>query len=296
MYILITCNEPSLGPILQVIRNIITVIQILVPIILIVMSTINLIKMMSNPDDKKMVKKILNSVLAAILVFIVPVFIDATMNLLGENFTISSCWSSMIEPDNTVPKYIDPYSNNRNPVVVPGSKYQTGDEREEDSSASANNDTSSNISNIGVSSSDFNRELSSMSTPSKSQLKAAARANNIDDDYLIVIIGTTQREGYFNDPYLFYGWASSMINNRVNVQTLQSWDPYNSGESNYYSMTNIRNGYNTASPTVKKAVYLALTKKNTKIIECNGMYSSTPSNYNLLYKSSVYNCSIYENK
>jgi len=45
-----------------------------------------------------------------------------------------------------------------------------------------------------------------------------------------------------------------------------------------------------------KSVYLALSERNTKIVECNGMYKTTPSSYNLVYASSVYNCSIYETK
>ena len=77
---------------------------------------------------------------------------------------------------------------------------------------------------------------------------------------------------------------------------MQGWDPGHSGESNYYSQTNINKGYNSASDDVLKSVYLALTERNTKIVECNGMYSTTPSSYNLLYKSPVYNCSIYEKK
>ena len=152
------------------------------------------------------------------------------------------------------------------------------------------------VSTGGINSSEFNSKLSSMSTPSKSQLESAAEKNGITHDYLVIVIGTSQREGYVNDPYLYYGWASAMLNNKVTISQMQSWDPSNSGEANYYSQTNINNGYNNASDTVLKAVYLALTERNTKIIECNGMYSQTPSSYNCIYASTVYNCSIYETK
>ena len=135
-----------------------------------------------------------------------------------------------------------------------------------------------------------------MATPTESQLQSAAAKNGISNDYLVIVVGTTAREGYVNDPYLYYGWASAMLNNQVTIGQMQGWDPYHSGEANYYSQTNINNGYNTASDVVLKAVYLALTERNTKIIECNGMYSSTPSSYNCIYASSVYNCSIYEMK
>ena len=148
----------------------------------------------------------------------------------------------------------------------------------------------------GVTAEAFKNKLSSMSTPTMSQLESAAAKNNISTDYLKVVIGTTFNEGYYNDPYLYYGWASAMINNPVSIQQMQGWDPGHTGESNFYSQTNINKGFNSATDDVLKSVYLALTERNTKIVECNGMYQTTPSSYNLLYSSSVYNCSIYETK
>lgn len=87
-----------------------------------------------------------------------------------------------------------------------------------------------------------------------------------------------------------------MINNPVSIEQMQGWDPYHSGESNFYSYTNVMNGYKNASEDVLKGVKLAFTDRNPKIIECNGMYSSTPAAYNCLYQSSVYNCAIYAYK
>ena len=136
-----------------------------------------------------------------------------------------------------------------------------------------------------------------MSTPTISQLEQAASSNGIDTYYLKIVIGTTEREGYYNDAYLSYGWSSAMINNPVSVQQMQGWDPSHSGDANYYSEKNIMNGYNNASSTTLKAVYLALTERNTKIVECNGMYNETPSSYNKIYTSPSYsNISIYEVK
>ena len=148
----------------------------------------------------------------------------------------------------------------------------------------------------GVDAQAFKNKLASMSTPTMSQLESAAAQNNISSDYLKIVIGTTMNEGYANDPYLYYGWASAMLNNQVTISQMQGWDPGRSGEANFYSQTNINKGFNSATSDVLKSVYLALTERNTKIVECNGMYSQTPSSYNLLYKSSLYNCSIYEKK
>ena len=171
-------------------------------------------------------------------------------------------------------------------------------DRSESSNTNNSNTENSNVevTTSGISVSEFNSTIQSMNTPTLSEIESAASQNGISSDYLKVIIGTTEREGYASDPFLSYGWASAMINNQVSVDQMQGWDPYHSGDANYYSWSNINKGYNSASATTLKAVYLALTKRNTKIIECNGMYSTTPSNYNLIYKSSQFNASVYEVK
>ena len=166
----------------------------------------------------------------------------------------------------------------------------------ENESTTGDPNQSVEISTGGITSDEFNNKIASMSTPTISMLESAAAQNNISKDYLKIVIGTTHNEGYYNDPYLYYGWASAMLNNKVSLEQMQGWDPGHTGEANFYSESNINKGYNNATDNVKKAVYLALTERNTKIIECNGMYSTTPSSYNLIYKSSVYNCSIYETK
>lgn len=200
--------------------------------------------------------------------------IDAKINTLTQNYT-------------TIEDYLKQTAEN----------YNKGDERAAETIMSVGNSTmtTSTTSGGGLSSSGFSAKLSTMSTPTREEIEQLAASQGIDSDYVKVIVGTTQREGYFNDPYLSYGWASAMINTPVSVSTMQGWDPYHSGEANYYSWSNITNGYNSANDDVLKSVYLALTNRNTKIVECNGMYSSTPSGYNCIYSSPDYSgISIYE--
>ncbi len=148
----------------------------------------------------------------------------------------------------------------------------------------------------GISAEEFKKQMASMKTPTRDEIIKLAAASKISADYVKILIGTTQREGYFKDPYLHYGWASAMLNQKVTIKQMQGWDPKHKGESNYYSQTNIDKGYKAAKADVLKSVYLALKYRNTKIIECNGMYKKTPSSYKKIYSSSVYNCSIYEKK
>jgi len=175
-------------------------------------------------------------------------------------------------------------------------------EREANNNTGSNNNTGANGNNNvvvttgGVDPSSFKNKLASMNTPTLDQIISAASQSGISADYAKIVLGTTFNEGYYNDPYLYYGWASAMINVPSSIEQMQGWDPGHSGEANFYSRTNINKGVNSATPDVLKAVYLAFTERNTKIVECNGMYNKTPAQYNLVYASSVYNCSVYEKK
>ena len=74
-----------------------------------------------------------------------------------------------------------------------------------------------------------------MKTPSRDEIIKLAASKGISEDYVKILIGTTQREGYFKDKFLHYGWASAMLNQKVTIKQMQGWDPKHKGDSNYYS-------------------------------------------------------------
>lgn len=92
MAVMSTCSDPVLAGILGIVRNIMTIIQIVVPIILIVWSTIELLKLTMNPEAKGGNKKIINKFVAAAIVFFIPVFVNTVMTLVGESTNFSACW------------------------------------------------------------------------------------------------------------------------------------------------------------------------------------------------------------
>ena len=148
----------------------------------------------------------------------------------------------------------------------------------------------------GLSPEEFMRRLESMSTPTIEEIERAAELNGLDKEYVEILLGTTFNEGYIDDPYLYYGWSSAMINNPVTYEQMRGWE---AAGGSYYSQSHIREGYDAAidqNDTVMKAVYLALTERNEYINECDGMIApgATPSNYTCIYDSEVYNCRIYE--
>lgn len=103
MYILdvvSTCNSGMLSVVLPAVKNIMLIIQIVAPILLIVMATIELIRLTANPDDKKGLKNIINKFIAAAIIFFIPVFINVVMGLVGENTNFSSCWNNAADQSN----------------------------------------------------------------------------------------------------------------------------------------------------------------------------------------------------
>lgn len=87
------CSDYALANILDIIRRIFDLIQLIAPIILILMCVVGLSQLTMNPDVKDAKKKILNKVLAAILIFSLPIIVNAVLAVLPESFTIATCWN-----------------------------------------------------------------------------------------------------------------------------------------------------------------------------------------------------------
>lgn len=87
------CNDPAMIPVLSVFRNLLSMIQILVPLVLLCMVGYNLIKLMQNPDMKNGLKGLSNRFIAAAVVFFVPLLVDVSLNLAGST-SIGDCWKN----------------------------------------------------------------------------------------------------------------------------------------------------------------------------------------------------------
>lgn len=286
------CQSQSLSAILTILKNILSIIHIIVPILLIISLIIQITKLVANPEDKKKFNKLKNTVLSIIIIFFIPTLVNTVMNMIGSDLEIGRCWNDKPKMQESS-QYVDPYEEEKNNSILTDDEYEKGVQKE--SKEASTNQTTSQSSSISAN--NYSTLLASMTTPGKDEIKQKASSLGFSEEYIIIVIGTTQREGYSKDPYLYYGWASAMLNQKVSLSTMQGWDPYHSGDANYYSWSNIKEGYNNASSDVLKSVYLAVTNRNTKIIECNGMYSTTPSEYNCIYTSPIYhNISIYERK
>ena len=93
------CSNYGLARLLSIYNNIMGLIHIFVPIILIVMLTVNLAQLMMKPDDEKLPKKPLPKVIAAILVFFLPTIVNVVLGLLPNNFDLYGCLNAAKKAD-----------------------------------------------------------------------------------------------------------------------------------------------------------------------------------------------------
>ena len=130
IYHLITqndCTDITLANIFTTIRNVLEIIHLIAPLLLLVIGTIHLIRLMTDPDDKKKLKKVKNSIIAAVVIFFIPTFVDATMYLLNDSFTVSSCWLNATR-NTKKPTYYQIFSTQGNASIISQPEQYEADE------------------------------------------------------------------------------------------------------------------------------------------------------------------------
>ena len=145
MYIIETvitgCSSPALGRLLQILKNILLLIQIIGPILLIIAMTTTFTKLMANPEEKKLKSNLKNQLLAILFLFITPIIVNAIMLMMDESYSLSSCWNS-ISNSNETATYYNPTDRERSPLIPQRGDYEKGEERVP---ASSNSGTSYSI-------------------------------------------------------------------------------------------------------------------------------------------------------
>ena len=127
----------------------------------------------------------------------------------------------------------------------------------------------------------------------------------VDFRWMGMLIGTTAREGYFYDPYLYYAWACAMLNDYrwypadAVYWLMSGWGGVTCEACGaYYSEHAVVYGcsyhasYSNVAPEILKCIYMALVHRDERIFEVDGMI--TGGNYSkLIYSSPVYNCQVW---
>lgn len=91
------CTDYGLLTILDILKQILDLIQLVVPIILMVALAIQFTQLLVNPDDDKKKKSLLNKFVAALLCFFVPFLVNLAIGLVPEDigsFQLGACWDT----------------------------------------------------------------------------------------------------------------------------------------------------------------------------------------------------------
>lgn len=95
------CSEAGVANIFYITKILFTILQVVVPIILIVSATFSLLSMMSSPDNPKAKKSLINKIIAAVVVFLIPFVIEIVAGAIatggGSKFNYADCWTNAYE-------------------------------------------------------------------------------------------------------------------------------------------------------------------------------------------------------
>ena len=215
------CSSPALLPILSVVRKILSIIGIIAPILLLVMASVHLVNLVKNPDDKKAFPKLRNSFIAAVVVFFIPVIVNAVMYMLDDTFTVSDCWNKAEYSSKST--YQDPYGDKRKQIFVDPDEYNKGDKSSQQSNTSTST-IEGNAQQVGDVVWDTN-DLNRISNLTSSQLIAILnREGGNAKNFIPYASGliTTEQKYHVNVFFLIgvealeSGWVTSSISQTCN--------------------------------------------------------------------------------
>ena len=119
------CNSADLNTMLYIAKNVLNIIMIIAPILAIVSMIIIFFQMMNNPDNQKLIKKLVNAVKALIIVFFIPLVVNIVMSLVGSSSEFSKCYLNATKPS-LYSEYIDVSGGGGTSVIVDPEGYEEG--------------------------------------------------------------------------------------------------------------------------------------------------------------------------
>ena len=121
-----TCNDIALLNIIKILKSILDIIRIIGPIALMIAIAISLIKLVTMDDiskEKKLQKNIQNSIIATVILFLLPSLVNLTMNIINttsnNKYDLSSCWEYSSKTTlKSTGSYIEKKNNKNKPTTV----------------------------------------------------------------------------------------------------------------------------------------------------------------------------------
>ena len=120
-------------------------------------------------------------------------------------------------------------------------------------------------------------------------IETAYELYGVSEEWTMWLIGTTHNEQYYDDRYLEYAWACEILNEYADRSVWELDCIWGS----YYSIENALDGFYAADDTTLEMVWYAMTDRDTRITEVDGMIVYPPDSYYLIYDSDIYNCQVW---
>ena len=127
MILAINCNDPALANFFMIAKNILNLIRIIGPIVFLVALIIHLVHLLQDPEDKKLPKKIRNTLIATVLLFFIPTIVFALVGMIDENSSIGSCLNNNVNISREVTyQEIETGKGKKSNVVANPNDYEKG--------------------------------------------------------------------------------------------------------------------------------------------------------------------------
>lgn len=88
-----TCNSQSLAEILNIVKNLLLLIEIVIPVIIFLYIVIGFIRVSIKKEKKKLVKTINKKFILLLIIYLIPIILNITMFIMGNSTSFSSCWN-----------------------------------------------------------------------------------------------------------------------------------------------------------------------------------------------------------
>lgn len=126
------CNSTVLKVVLGPVKGLINLILIIAPILCIISLIYTFVKLVQNPDDKKLAARIKNSFFALIVVFFIPLLFTVVLSLVDSNYNFSACWKSDSTYNGNA-TYHEITPEERKLILQETSSYESGVKKEDSS-------------------------------------------------------------------------------------------------------------------------------------------------------------------
>lgn len=119
------CTSADLNSLMYFTKNILNLLIIIAPILAIISFTVLFTQLMHNPDNTKLIKKLKNTTIALVVLFLIPVIISIVMNLIGNSTDITKCYVNATKPE-LYSEYISTNDTPSQPIYTNPDEYESG--------------------------------------------------------------------------------------------------------------------------------------------------------------------------